>query len=72
MTIDKIKHNDIEEKLEALVDKSSVNYVLNNLVQICWGKADHLDTNWQDHNAAIRWKKLAIKLEAFADKNDTL
>ena len=72
MTIDKIKHNDIEEKLEALVDESSVNFTLNCLVQICFGKADHLATNWQDHNAAKQWERLAIKLEKFADKNETL
>ena len=64
--------NQVVEKIEAIMDASSANYVLNSIVQIAWGKADHLRTNWQDENAAKEWEKLASKLETLADKFDTL
>ena len=66
------KHNQLEETLEAIVDASSANYVLNSIVQIAWGKADHLRTNWQDESAAKEWESLANKLETLADKFETL
>ena len=66
------KENQIGEKIEAIMDASSANYVLNSIVQIAWGKADHLRTNWQDESAAKEWEKLASKLETLADKFDTL
>jgi hypothetical protein len=64
--------NKIGEKIEAIIDTSSANYVLNSIVQIAWGKADHLRTNWQDESAAKEWEKLASKLETVADKFETL
>ncbi len=66
------KHNQLEETLEAIVDASSANYVLNSIVQIAWGKADHLRTNWQDESAAKEWERLASKLETLADKFETI
>ena len=65
-------HCPIEEKIEAIIDASSANYVLNCMVQIAWGKAEHLRANWQDELAAKEWEKFAGKLETFADKFDTL
>tara|TARA_R110000824_G_scaffold90304_1_gene220683 strand:+ start:358 stop:576 length:219 start_codon:yes stop_codon:yes gene_type:complete len=64
--------NQIGEKIEAIIDASSANYVLNSIVQIAWGKADHLRTNWQDKSAAKEWENLALKLETLADKFETL
>ena len=66
------KHNQIEENIEAIIDASSANYVLNCMVQIAGGKADHLRANWQDENAAREWEKFAGKLETLADKFETL
>ena len=59
---------DIQDSIEALIDKNSANFVLNCIVQIAHGKADHLRENWQDENAAKQWEKLASKLETLADK----
>ena len=68
---------DIQDNLETLIDKTSANFVLNCIVQIAHGKADHLRENWQDENtqnpstgenAAKQWEKLASKLETLADK----
>ena len=64
--------NQIGEKIEAIIDASSANYVLNSIVQIAWGKADHLRTNWQDESAAKEWEKQASTLESIADKFETL
>jgi hypothetical protein len=59
---------DMQDKIEILIDKTSANFVLNCIVQIAHGKADHLRTNWQDENSAKQWEKLASKLETLADK----
>lgn len=64
--------NQIGEKIEAIIDTSSANFVLNSIVQIAWGKAEHLRANWQDESAAQEWEKLASKLETVADKFETL
>ena len=55
--------NQIGEKIEAIIDASSANYVLNSIVQIAWGKADHLRTNWQDESAAKEWKNWQANLK---------
>ena len=59
---------EIRDDIETLIDKNSANFVLNCIVQIAHGKADHLRENWQDEDAAKQWEKLASKLETLADK----
>ena len=39
---------DAEEALEGLIDAFGLQNVLNGLTCICSGKADHIESNWQD------------------------
>ena len=55
------------DTMEALVDRSSLNYVLNTLTQICFLKADHISSNWQDEGLAKLWIRAGEKIEALAD-----
>jgi len=47
------------DKLEALVDKYGFGQVLFGIQDICYAKAEHLQTNWQDENSATEWKRRA-------------
>ena len=79
------QNNEIAENLKALIDTSSACYVLNEIVQIAYAKADHIRSNWndlwevnkersyhQDDNLARQWEALANNLEALADKHVSL
>ena len=41
--------------LEALVDAHGLTEVVDVLVQICYDKAEHIRTNWQDQKLAQTW-----------------
>lgn len=45
------------EDLEALVDKYAIDGVASVLEQICYEKAEHVRTNWQDENLAKEWER---------------
>lgn len=49
--------------LEGLVDKHGLSAVIDALIDICHGKAEHLESNWQDTHAAKEWTKAAKKLD---------
>jgi hypothetical protein len=66
------QNNEIAETLEALIDTNSVCYVLNEIVQIAYGKTEHIRSNWGDANLAQEWEALARNLDALADKHDSL
>ena len=48
-----------ERALEDIMDKSSLEKVLESLANICYEKAEHLRENWQDYTAAKIWDKAA-------------
>jgi hypothetical protein len=56
-----------EAALEAMVDKFGLAGVLNGLACICSGKADHVETNWQDKRLANAWEKACVHLMNEAD-----
>jgi len=60
------------DELEDLIDRTSLGRVLNQLIDICDGKAEHLAVNWQDDVAARRWSKAARRLEACRNTTDIL
>jgi hypothetical protein len=47
------------EALEAIMDRTDPRTVLSVLSEICWAKAQHVLTNWQDKGLAKRWGKVA-------------
>lgn len=55
-------------ELENMIDKSNLAQVIQDLVDICYGKAEHLRVNWQDESAAKGWDKAAAKLESIIAK----
>lgn len=57
-----------EEALEAQIDKSSLHDVLHSLIAICYAKAEHIETNWQDTALAGQWGRAASILETTAKK----
>jgi hypothetical protein len=38
------------------------------LAQICWGKAEHVQANWQDDQLARDWNANAAMLNRFGEK----
>jgi hypothetical protein len=56
------------EDLEALVDKYAIDGVASVLEQICYAKAEHVRSNWQDENLAKEWESAAKILDRAALK----
>jgi len=52
-------HN-LTAALETLVDAHGLDSVLLDLAGICFGKADHIRTNWQDEKLAKVWEKAGL------------
>jgi Tfp pilus assembly major pilin PilA len=44
-----------DDTIEKYVDKYGLTTVLEHIEGICYGKADHLATNWQDARNANVW-----------------
>ena len=52
--------------LEQIVDATNLSDVLAALAEICYGKAEHLRSNWQDESAAKAWQKAANRVDDYA------
>lgn len=50
------------DMLEALVDKYNLDSVIGKLSEICFEKAEHIRTNWQDAPTARKWVQAANHL----------
>lgn len=59
-------HPDQLESLEALVDKHTLQGVLEGLAFIAGEKATHVEENWQDAELAKSWANDADYLERMA------
>ena len=46
-------------QLEELVDQYSLQAILDLLESICYEKAEHLLSNWQDASSARAWEQAA-------------
>lgn len=53
---------ELQERLEELVDASSLTDVVEALAAVCVEKSEHLRANWQDKKTAKVWDDLASKL----------
>jgi len=58
----------VQDTLEELVDHTSLHDVLDSLSTICYEKADHVRTTWQDIPLARLWIHAAKLLDALAQK----
>jgi hypothetical protein len=54
--------------IEEVVDRSSLEHLLELIADLCNDKAEHLRTNWQDVYAARCWERDAAKLLKLAPK----
>ena len=60
--------NDEVVALETMIDRMSLQTVLEHLMTICGEKAEHVRTNWQDEGLAQDWEKAGLQIDAVAEK----
>ena len=48
--------------LEDLIDRTSLSELIDAISQICYEKAEHIRSNWQDDRTARSWSAVATKL----------
>ena len=65
----RLDNQDRMERLEKLVDETSIRTVLEMLGDICGAKAEHLRTAWQDEGAAEIWEADARRLGKVAGQS---
>lgn len=58
--------NELEIKLEAMVDANCLEDVLNVLGEICREKCSHIEGNWQDYALAKAWQHAAKHIDKAA------
>lgn len=54
------------EQIEAIVDQSSVDQLILKLSRICYEKSEHIESAWQDKQAARVWRRA---MTAHGDRN---
>ena len=42
----------------------NVGVILNAVVSAIWSTAQHVESNWQDHETTKRWTKIAMNIDA--------
>jgi ElaB/YqjD/DUF883 family membrane-anchored ribosome-binding protein len=52
----------IKTELEAILDSSKLERVMEALGEICCEKAEHIRANWQDEALAQKWERAGNKL----------
>jgi hypothetical protein len=57
-----------KDTLESIIDGATLADVLNAISEICYEKADHIRTNWQDANTAKVWDKSGHYVQCLAAK----
>jgi hypothetical protein len=50
---------ELQNALEALIDRTSLEEVVEALRGICFDKAEHIEHTWQDVGTAQVWRKAA-------------
>lgn len=50
------------DMLEGLIDRYNLDSVLGALSEICYAKAEHVRTTWQDAYGARKWVQAANQL----------
>jgi hypothetical protein len=61
-------NTELANALEALIDAHGLYAVTDALASVCNAKCDHLESNWQDKEAARRWTKAAIVFHTAEDR----
>jgi hypothetical protein len=66
------KHERTKDELESVLDRVGMSKLLFALAEVCGEKAEHLQVNWQDRNAAKEWTADAKAIEKLAAKIRTI
>jgi len=48
--------------LEMMLDKHTLEIMLDRLSELCFAKAQHIEENWQDKALAKAWSKAGIAI----------
>jgi hypothetical protein len=56
----------LTDKLEPILDSSSLMRIIGALAHLCYEKGEHVATNWQDEALAQRWDKAGAYLNKVA------
>ena len=54
---------EIKDYIEDKIDQQDLDTVLGYVSEICFEKAQHLETNWQDTISAKQWKKAGLLID---------
>lgn len=58
----------MNDTLEQLIDRASLQEVLSALADVCHEKAEHLRCNWQDESTARTWQRDGAALDRLSVK----
>jgi hypothetical protein len=58
----KEKDIDIEEILEGIINDATLDYLLDKLEKICYAKAEHVYSNFQDRKLGYSWEICGIAI----------
>lgn len=58
------------ENLEDMIDRHTLADVLYAISEICYDKAEHISSDWQDEKTANVWNRAARKIEDFQGNLD--
>jgi hypothetical protein len=53
-----MEREELQNRLEALIDQATLERVLAAISLVCADKAEHIATNWQDKNLAKAWARV--------------
>ena len=60
--------NELNDKLESLIDEHGLSAVLESIADICREKASHVSEAWQDTPLAKVWNRNAERVESVVGK----
>ena len=55
-----------QDRLEEILDAIGVSETMVNLAAVCFAKADHLRSNWQDERTAKAWDALGRRVDTLS------
>lgn len=66
MTAKELQH--AIDVIEPIIDKHSIDEVLDTIELICYEKAMHIRENWQDEKLAASWDTMGNKINTFIER----
>jgi hypothetical protein len=57
-----------KDKIEDIIDDIGIVGVIKSISSVCYEKAEHLESNWQDKESAKNWIKIAKIFDSLENK----